>query len=360
MFSVWKLTGYRHSTATSAKAWRPPLECHADGVSQVGYGHVASARPLSLGTIQDILQPAPSRPADLIVHDQHFHVLICREHGYAVQNLRKHLRNQHPSLTLQERRAIEEAHTSHAVLLPEQVKHPTEIVAPIPGLAMPVQGYQCLYNDCQHIYRNLDCIRQHASQKHQWRKSATQPTCWNTVFTQTFFASYNKVRYFAVEWDSERPPATDPHTAADPKKVQSQTEDAMDPLEAVEEQRLLAEQEESPVLDTELEHDQNSDWLRGCGWAKWFCGKPLTLIVMAARQPHPYPLEDWPMGRWYDQACVSPVEDERILRRLCLATQQVLTCCEASVQATPRVFRCWLRSWGPSFAPYLFELLQRD
>ena len=61
----------------------------------------------------------------------------------------------------------------------------------------------------------------------------------------------------------------------------------IDPLEVAEEQCLLDKQEESPALNTELEHDQNSNWLRGSGWAQWFGGKPLILIVMAPCQPQP-------------------------------------------------------------------------
>ena len=50
-------------------------------------------------------------------------------------------------------------------------------------------------------------------------------------------------------------------------------------MEAEEEQRLLQMEENAPTLDDQLEHDQNTDWLRGCGWPTWFVGKLLMVIV---------------------------------------------------------------------------------
>jgi hypothetical protein len=34
--------------------------------------------------------------------------------------------------------------------------------------------------------------------------------------------------------------------------------------------------------------------------------------------------------------------------------------CEMTLKQTPRVLRCWLRSWTPSFLPYPFKLPQRE
>jgi hypothetical protein len=51
-------------------------------------------------------------------------------------------------------------------------------------------------------------------------------------------------------------------------------------LEAEEEARLPEEQTTS--LDRELEHDENTEWLRGCEWPKRFLHKPLHIIVAAA------------------------------------------------------------------------------
>jgi hypothetical protein len=46
-------------------------------------------------------------------------------------------------------------------------------------------------------------------------------------------------------------------------------------MEDEEEARLLREEQEWMSLSNELEHDENTDWLRGCGWPRWYANKPL-------------------------------------------------------------------------------------
>ncbi|KAJ9634088.1 hypothetical protein H2199_009119 [Coniosporium tulheliwenetii] len=84
-------------------------------------------------------------------------------------------------------------------------------------------------------------------------------------------------------------------------------------MEAKEENRLLEEQQESILLDEELEHDENTDWLRGCGWPTWFANRPFHLITAAARVPSLDLMRDLQMGPWNGMACVSPAASERVL-----------------------------------------------
>lgn len=50
-------------------------------------------------------------------------------------------------------------------------------------------------------------------------------------------------------------------------------------MEAEEEARLLQQDQELMFLSNELEHDEKTDWLRGCGWPRWSAQKPLYLII---------------------------------------------------------------------------------
>ncbi|KAJ9655923.1 hypothetical protein H2201_008696 [Coniosporium apollinis] len=131
-------------------------------------------------------------------------------------------------------------------------------------------------------------------------------------------------------------------------------------MEAEEENRLLEERQESIPLDEELEHDENTDWLRGCGWPTWFANRPFHLITAAARAPSLDLMRDLQMGSWNGIACVSPAASERVLWKLLHLTDMVFSRCEETLAQTPRVLRCWLRSWTPSFLPYPFELPQRE
>jgi hypothetical protein len=136
--------------------------------------------------------------------------------------------------------------------------------------------------------------------------------------------------------------------------------DALMRIEAEEEQRLLIEQGNSMALDEELEHDENTDWLRGCPWPIWFAHKPLHLVVTAASLPSSNTSTDFSLGLWNGMECISPTASERILWEILEASRVVFSRCEETLLHILRVLRCWLRNWTPSFLAYPFELPQRN
>lgn len=131
-------------------------------------------------------------------------------------------------------------------------------------------------------------------------------------------------------------------------------------MEAEEEQRLLSEQSNAIALDEELEHDENTEWLRGCEWLAWFACKPIHLIVAATKLLSTNTLEDFPLGLWSGFEYVSPSGSERVIWKIIEASKVVFRRCEETLKQTPRVLRCWLRSWTPSFLAFPFELPQRE
>lgn len=54
-------------------------------------------------------------------------------------------------------------------------------------------------------------------------------------------------------------------------------------LEMEEETRIMKDSD--TVIEEDLETDENTDWLRACGWAVWFKHKPIPLLVAAASVP---------------------------------------------------------------------------
>jgi len=134
---------------------------------------------------------------------------------------------------------------------------------------------------------------------------------------------------------------------------------ALAQMKAEEEKRLLEQQDESIALDEELEHDENTEWLRGCGWPIWFANRPLHLLTAAATTPSFDAMKDLRIGIWNGLECVSLAASERVLWKLLHATDQVFHRCEETLAQTPRVLRGWLRSWTSSFLPHPFELPQR-
>ena len=56
-------------------------------------------------------------------------------------------------------------------------------------------------------------------------------------------------------------------------------------MEAEEEQRLVDEEVGSAEHTIELEHDENTEWLRTSEWPRWFQNRPLHIIVAASATP---------------------------------------------------------------------------
>jgi hypothetical protein len=112
-------------------------------------------------------------------------------------------------------------------------------------------------------------------------------------------------------------------------------------------------------LSNELEHDEKTDWLRGCGWPRWFAQKPLHRIIATSRLAA-FTNEAVHLGSWNGVEWISSAATESKLRQLSKIVHLVLGRCEETLEQTPRVLRCWLRSWGSHFYAYPFELPQRD
>jgi hypothetical protein len=53
-------------------------------------------------------------------------------------------------------------------------------------------------------------------------------------------------------------------------------------LDTGEEKQRFECKSSTVSLDTELEHDENTEWLQGCKWPTEFARKPIHLIVAAA------------------------------------------------------------------------------
>ena len=68
--------------------------------------------------------------------------------------------------------------------------------------------------------------------------------------------------------------------------------------EEKEEEERLDDELNGAVLDGELEHDENTEWLRGCEWPAWFAHKPIYIIVAAATLPPMATSDDLKLGLW--------------------------------------------------------------
>jgi hypothetical protein len=109
-------------------------------------------------------------------------------------------------------------------------------------------------------------------------------------------------------------------------------------MEDEEEEQRFDGGSSTVALDVELEHDKNTEWLRGCEWLTWLTYKPINLIVASVALLSASALEDLSLGLWNGFECVSPAHIED-------ASKIVFQRCEMTLKQTLRVLRCWLRSW---------------
>lgn len=292
-------------------------------------------------------------------------VIVCTSCKIAIpfQNLNTHLRDRHKIPHHTRLTILAQFDGLPAAQKIDDLQPRKDGSAPLSYLAPPTRGFRCLY--CLGFKTvNWDKMRQHAKKEHSINATAcTKEKRTSECFLQSW-TNYNMKYWVVAELGPPNEAPSDPHSGPQLSLQHSMhppsEEEALMRMEAEEEQRLLSEQSNSVALDEELDHDENTEWLRGCEWPMWFANKPLHLIVAAASPPSANTLDDFPLGLWNGFEIFSPGGSERVIWKIIEASKVVFRRCEVTLTHTPRVLRCWLRSWTPSFLAFPFELPQRD
>lgn len=126
-----------------------------------------------------------------------------------------------------------------------------------------------------------------------------------------------------------------------------------------EEHRLANEAYANVCLPDKLLHNENTRWLRECGWPRWFVRRPLNVIAATSQLPS-HKHQALYLGSWNSSEWSSRSATEAKLLTLVELTSHALDRCEETLSSTSRILRCWLRSWGPHYCPIPFELPRRQ
>jgi hypothetical protein len=314
---------------------------------------------LTLSPIANNLQLAAQEITSVICHLVQFKHLLCSLCTSVVpyKTLYHHLRHHHnichafcKAIVSQYENASVSQTDADVAPLPAGTPPLECLPSPEPGYFCPHCGYTTVNRDALlHHSRKTKCNREH--------KTRDSLSC----FLERWVCVRKNV---GRTW---RMDTTTPITQRDTAIVLSCDQSVVDDpatvallrMEAEEEARLLREQQKPMSLSNELEHDEKTDWLRGCGWPCWFAHKPPHLITATARLPPPSG-EGVHLGTWNCMEWLHCASAETRLRRLLEAVALVLDRCEETLQQMPRVMRCWLRSWTSHFYAYPFELPQRE
>jgi len=105
---------------------------------------------------------------ELLHYEPDYKVLICQEHGYALQRLDSHLRDYHP-ITLKQRKAITRKYAQHELLEPTSVPLPPPLEAPFKALGKPVDAFLCEEEECGFVSISRSATAKHCNKSHDWK-----------------------------------------------------------------------------------------------------------------------------------------------------------------------------------------------
>ncbi|KAH8696797.1 hypothetical protein GQ44DRAFT_779550 [Phaeosphaeriaceae sp. PMI808] len=103
-------------------------------------------------------------------------------------------------------------------------------------------------------------------------------------------------------------------------------------MEDEEEQRLANEVQVNASLPVELEHDENTPWLRQCGWPRWFARRPLHVIAATSQLPS-RKHKDLYLGAWNGTELISYSSTEGKLLKLV----DLASCVDLTMQKHPNI-----------------------
>ena len=207
-------------------------------------------------------------------------VLVCREHRYAVRNLKTHLDRSH-ALPAVVKKAVLAHFARLSLVLPEQAPLPEPDGAPIECLGQPVKGHLCDGDEngrCGFISTRRDTTAQHCNQVHGWKSSVDDRQHWSEVSVQSFCSTSGKQRYFIVRAEGEQGEKQDEGLPAD---LQSDADEIMQEFDRLESQQKKALEKADEAM---VKTDQTG-WWKKTGWVEHLKGSNLKRLSRAARLP---------------------------------------------------------------------------
>ncbi|KAH6689940.1 hypothetical protein BKA61DRAFT_742747 [Leptodontidium sp. MPI-SDFR-AT-0119] len=301
-----------------------------------------------------------------ILHLPEYKMLFCKPCQNAIpsQELRRHLQVHHSQKKpIREPIVLEMQSLPVAQTLKELPPQPDN-QPPLSFLPRPVPGHYC--PRCV-FYKatNFKNVRAHLNTEHKIFSdpsiTATSTACFLQRWIQSPRGKWWKVKADAVPIKCHSIDGNGNFDVLECTTEANPTDEelAMMKMEVEEEQRLVDEEVGSAEQTLELEHDENTEWLRTSEWPRWFQNRPLHIIAAASATPS---IQDLPLslGSWAGEELVSPAVQEAVLRKLVGVTDHVLQRCEETLRSTPRSLRCWIKSSTTDVFPRPFEELQRE
>jgi hypothetical protein len=241
-------------------------------------------------------------------------LIVCREHGYALRNLDRHLREYH-TYPRSVRKTIAQRFSGVPWVVPENATLPEAYGPPVEAIAPPRVGFLCDEEDCGFISVSRTRTAQHCN-GHGWRSSREEKEHWTNVWVQSFCSKSGKQRWFIVSVEGGQ---TTVDAAPIPDDVLAQKEAILLDFGGMRAERRL----QLDVLDAEIAQTDQTGWWKRTDWVTHLGKSNLKHLAHAARLPG---------------------KDEPELKVVADSVDEVIEDCVKGLASLPQEIRRWLKS----------------
>ncbi|RYE97104.1 MAG: hypothetical protein EOO77_39665, partial [Oxalobacteraceae bacterium] len=243
---------------------------------------------------------------------------MCKEHGFGLRNLRRHLLEQY-SYSRYARDAIIERFGNLEIVNPEDASLPRSGVEPFESLPAPKLALRCAGwagQACEFTSTSEKRLARHCNE-HGWKSDVGEREHWFPVTVQSFCPVSQSPRWFVVKGSNE-------------EDTGGEEDDSPVPVDHTRRQAVLQGfralddryRQEQEVVDAPRETDQTG-WWKKTGWIEHLQGSNKRHLAHAARLPS---------------------KDEPVLKQVGDLVEALVEDCVAGLSTLPQELRRWLRS----------------
>lgn len=247
-----------------------------------------------------------------------YKVLVCKEHGYGLRNVKRHLLEHH-SYHRHVRDAVVEHFGGLDIACPEEVALPTSASDVIEVLQAPRTGLRCNgweEQTCDFVSTSKEKMSRHCNQ-HGWRSTPGSRTNWATAMVQSFCPASQSPRWFVVA-SADTDDTGDEGTGESPSVSQADRQNVLQVFRTMDDRH----RRELEVVDAPVETDQTG-WWKKTGWIEHLQGSNKRHLAHAARLPS---------------------KDEPVLKQIGSLVDLLVEQCVEGLSTLPQELRRWLRS----------------
>jgi len=241
-------------------------------------------------------------------------LIVCREHGYALRNLDRHLVDYHV-YPRSIRKTISRLFNGVAFVFPEDAPPPKAYSPPIEDIAPPRVGFLCDEKECGFISTSRTRTAQHCN-GHGWRSSHDEKEHWTRVWVQSFCSKPGKQRWFIVRVEGKE-------TTAEAEPI---PDDVLAKKKAILEgsgKRRAERKLQIEVMDAKIAQTDQTGWWKRTDWVTHLGESNLKHLAHAARLPD---------------------KDEPWLKVVADSVDEMIEECVKGLASLPQEIRRWLKS----------------